>query len=278
MKKTTKIIALLLAFVLAMGATAAVTVALLTDTDSKVNTMVVGNVDIEQTEWQRQVVDGEFVTTGQVDAYGYTPDVLVPFEQDKLWIPVTDKNVGWDSRQNGDHQQSWGQINAEGSNQLFDGEQKNVIDKFVFVENTGKSDVYYRTIIAVETPEGLGGNYIHNNFNTNYRFDYNTKVAGDQTADKADTVICTINGVRYAVYTATYTPILKPGEVSRPSLLQVYLDYYATNKDVALFGEKMDILVLSQAVQAAGFDSAAQGLDDAFGVVDATNVAAWFGN
>ena len=74
--------------------------------------------------------------------------------------------------------------------------------------------------------------------------------------------------------------ILPAGDTAYPSLAQVYLQAKATNEDMeAIDGNNngtLDILVLSQAVQAAGFDSAAEALDSAFGK-SADNVADWFG-
>ena len=295
MKKMKKYLALVLAFALAIGATAAITMALLTDEDSAVNTMVVGNVNIEQMEYQRVVAEDNYDGNGDFKladeqykaTFGsdtYHPDALEEFKQDKPWLPVTTKDLGWDDRngsQNsagaGSHQQSWKEVGAPGSNQLFDAQQGNVIDKFVFVKNTGLSDAYYRTIIAVEVPAGLPEDRVHTSFNATSRFDYNVEQDGNQTAADANAFLCTINGVQYLVYTATYTEILTPGETSRPSLLQLYLDFETTNREIALFGEKMDVLVLSQAVQASGFNSANEALTTAFGEVNAQNVFNWFG-
>lgn len=241
MKKTMKVLALVLAFVLCMAATAGVTVALLQDDDYAVNTMVVGNVYIEQMEYER-------------DENGK----LVPFTQDKPWIPVT-KLPDWNAAY-----QEWTEVGAPGSNQLFDDSVEGVLDKFVFVKNTGSTNAYYRTLVAIEEPSGLGGDYIHINMNGNERF------------DASNVLYTTIAGVRYCVFEVVYKEKLAPGEVSRPSLLQLYLDPNATNEDVALFGEKMDVLVLSQAVQASGFATAREGLNTAFGAATAANVKAWF--
>ena len=40
-----------------------------------------------------------------------------------------------------------------------------LLDKIVFVENTGRTNVYYRTIIAFECPEGFDYSLIHFNIN-----------------------------------------------------------------------------------------------------------------
>ena len=150
------ILALALSLTLAIGGT----LAYLQDTDADVNVMTLGDVHIEQHEYERVVdEDGNWVSTGETDKYGYTPDKIKEFTQGKPLYPAvfTDGVIKWDDRNGsenasgtGSHQQSWGQIGAPGSNQLFDASVKNAIDKFVFVENTGKSDAYVRTWIAME--------------------------------------------------------------------------------------------------------------------------------
>ncbi|MBR2635973.1 MAG: hypothetical protein IKD34_02875, partial [Oscillospiraceae bacterium] len=71
--------------------------------------------------------------------------------------------------------------------------------------------------------------------------------------------------VKYSVACFTYKEALKPGEVSTPSLFQVYLNSKATNEDMELLGDTYDILAFSQAVQADGFADAATALKAAFG-------------
>lgn len=274
-----KIIALLLVVVLIAAVAIGGTVAYLSDTASEPNTMTLGNVSIEQHEYERVVDENGNLVKGVLgedftEAYGITESYkLQPFTQGKPAYPAVYQNgtTAWD-----EFQQLWNQVGAPGSNDLFDDSMKNVVDKFVFVENTGKFDAYYRTIIAIEAPEGLPNNTIHINFNANSRFDYNADKEDVQNSADSNKFYITINGVRYRVYVATYTQVLVPGEVSRPSLLQVFLDPKATNEDCALFGDTWDILVVSQAVQTAGFDNAATALDAAFGKPDAENAAKWF--
>lgn len=275
MKK--KIIALGLAVVILVGGIVGGTIAYLQDVDSDVNVMEVGNVHIKQHEYERaKDENGNYTildTTNVNPNYGIAQSYkLQEFTQGKKAYPAVYKNdthtVAWD-----DFQQLWNQAGAPGSNDIFDDSVKNVVDKFVFVENTGKSDAYYRTIVAIECPEGLddANELIHTNFNANSRFDYNVDKDGVQTAADANKFYTVIDGVRYLVYVATYTEVLTPGEVSRPSFLQVYFDPKATNEDCDLFGDTWEILVVSQAVQTEGFDNAAEALETAFGVVDANN-------
>ena len=266
MKNKKAIIGLGAIAVLLFGA--ASTIAYLTDTESDVNVMTVGNVKISQLEYERAVDENGNWIKSDYEGYGYTADLMQPYTQNKPIAPAVykDGDVKWDDRNgsqepSGDksHQQPWSQIGAPGSNQLFDDSVKNVIDKFVFVKNTGKKDAYYRTIVAIEMPEGFDGKKLHTNKTSNSRFTI--------------TYIGTINieGVNYSVSEYLYTDVLTPGEVSRPSFLQVYLDPTATNEDVELFGSTFEILAFSQAVQTDGFDSADEALDEAFGNITTTN-------
>ena len=257
-------VSILLVAVLALGGT----LAYLLSEDEDVNVMVVGNVKIEQLEYERVVDEnGDYISTGKTDEYGYTPDDLQEYTQDKVIIPAVYDKIEW-----ADDQQSWDEVGAPGSNQLFNDDIKNVQDKFVFVKNTGSVDAYYRTVIAVECPEGFDDELLHLNISGNERFTW-TEVG-----------FTTIDGVRYVLYEALYNEVLVPDEVSRPSLLQVFLGKEATNEDVALFDGILSILAVSQGVQADGFDSAKEALDEAFGAtavdnhpwVGRTNVVAKF--
>lgn len=275
-KKIKSLLSLLLVVVMTAGIAISGTVAYLQHQDSDVNVMTLGNVKIEQLEYERVVENGAWVSVGETDRYGYTPDEIQEFTQAKPLYPAVfaDGIIKWDDRngsQNasgaGSHQQSWGQVGASGSNQLFDDSVKNVQDKFVFVKNTGKSDAYVRTFIALEQG-GIEADEFENVIMTNTNINHWEKetVATDVEID----------GSKYVVLCLTYlgpksnpTGILAPGAVSYPSFLQVYMKPEATNEDVeAIDGNgngTYDILVLSQAVQTAGFDNAKDALDKAFG-------------
>ncbi len=229
------------------------TIAYLKSEDSAVNVMTLGNVEIEQLEYERVVdANGNWVESTYT-GYGYTADEMQEFTQDKPAYPAVyrDGTVKWDDRNGsqaasgeGSHQQPWSQIGAPGTNQLFDDSVKNVIDKFVFVKNTGESDCYYRTYIAIEWAEELNERLLHINFNGNSRF------------TRTELGLVEHEGTEYLVYEMLYNEVLTPGEVSRPSLLQVYLDPAATNEDCAILGDTWKIIVLSQACQTAGFENA----------------------
>lgn len=287
---------LLLCLCLAAGST----IAYLTDTDSDVNVMTLGNVDIEQLEYERVTEDGHeytndaWVSTGEEDKYGYTPDQLEEFEADKPMMPsvFADGSIKWDDRVPG-HQQSWQNIvsdagnPAPGSSLLFDDSVKNVVDKFVFVENTGKSDAYVRTWFAFEQgtmDAERWGEVVRTN--------------GDTTHWTWETVATDveIDGTEYVIACATYlgptsdpNGILAPGAITYPSLLQVYLAPEATNEDVEALDAngdgKYNIMVVSQAIQAMGFEDAETALNEGF--IEGVDVAefdeyetaalSWFG-
>ena len=275
-----KIIAMALALVLVAGLSIGGTVAYLQDDDSQKNTMTLGNVQITQHEKERTDMTAQDQNTAAT---------LRDFTQDQALYPAVLNKDGYAANNAqawapggasgalDNHYVNWGTFVTadvnEGSsawNGIWSTNLKNVLDKFVFVENTGKSDAYYRTIILLEydeteTKNSSGQSMIHYNFNGNALFTW-----------KHDVGTVEVNGEKYDVIVATYNNALKPSTVSRPSLLQVGMDAEATNDIVAKFGTTYDILVLSQAVQTAGFADAATALNTAFGEVNATNVAEWF--
>lgn len=250
------------------------TMAFYADTDSDVNVMTLGNVKIEQHEYERKVdADGNY-TKDTID--GVTSYKLKDFTQGKPLYPIVGDpsspegypHAGWD-----DTTVRMSQVNSYGGMPVFAG--KNAQDKFVTVENTGKNDAYIRTIVAIEVGTGnadLIGTSYHSNWSKN-------------AVGKVE-----IDGNNYYVYEYIYKGasdgsrhvggVLPAGETSYPNLSQVYLKSAATNKDVEdLDGNDngtLDILVLSQAVQAEGFANAQTALDTAFGK-SSEKAAEWFG-
>ena len=258
--------------VLSMALVAAIsiggTLAYLQDSDSDVNVMTLGNVYIEQYEYER-VLDGNGNVTGMQE-----------FRQNKPLYPAVitgsaNANNAWQPNSAVDLMYGDHIVGLPGGNGTWQN-LNNVQDKFVFVENTGDSDAYFRTIILLEADETntknsvTGQAMIHLNVNTAW-FDW------PYDHDITDsTMKVTVNGETYYVLYAVYKHILPPDEICRPSLLQIGMDQEATNEIVEQFGDTYDVLVLSQAVQAAGFANAQTALDTAFGNVNATNVAEWF--
>lgn len=245
------------------------TLAFFTDsTDPVTNVRTVGDVEIVQHEYQR--AEGEsHINPGAVEGD------LVPFEQGQMIMPAVPANglaSDYSAEQANDRQFWWGEYtNGVGSNGLWDDSKiSNVMDKFVFVENTGDSAAYYRTIIAFECPDGVtygeasqGADFMLNT-NGNSRFTWD----GWELVD--------INGTQYAVTTALYNEVLEAGEISRPSLLQIVMTHNADNETAEALGDTYEVLVISQAVQADKNADPGVMLDDAFGEVNAANAAIWF--
>lgn len=283
MKKSTllMIVSVVLAMTLSLGGT----LAYLQDSDSDVNVMTLGNVYIEQHEYERELnADGTYQTR-EID--GQTSYVLKEFTQGKPLLPI----VGSPASENGYASAGWDktivrmtQVKSYGSMQVFAG--KNAVDKFVTVENTGRSDAYVRTFVAIEVGGGnadLIGSSYHNCW------------------DSREIGKVEIGGNNYYVTEYSYKGAelgdgetrheggrLPAGETTYPNLSQVYLKSAATNEDmVAIDGNAngmLDILVLSQAIQADGFEAstgktAAQvALDAGFGEATSENIKKWFGD
>ena len=209
------------------------------DTDEVTNTFIVGDIDIEQHEKDN---DGN------------------AFVQNQTMLPIV--------------------------NTTAPSTDANYIDKVVTVENTGKNDAYVRTIVALEQGSIAADEFVNIIMtNSDYKSSQNNYSAHwDRELAATDVEI---GETKYYIYVYTYcgptsnpNGILAPGAASYPSLLQVYMKPNATNEDVeALDGNdngKYDILVLSQAVQTAGFDDAQTALNTAFGEVNKTNLKVWF--
>lgn len=255
MKKKIISICLVLA-ILAVAATG--TLAYFTDEDGAKNTFTYGNVDIEQLEKER-IEQSDDNTAA---------DNIQDFTQDKELFPVVGAPAWADDYQS---------FPTGGSSKLFTDAMGNVQDKFVFVENTGTSDVYFRTLVAIEqgTLEYAAWDAV---LGTNVNLDHY-----DSTLIATDVVI---GDTEYVIYEYVYkrdngagAGVLEAGLTSRPSLLQLFLYKEATQEDVAALDanndEKINVLVVSQAVQTAGFSDAATALDEAFGDLDATSAAGY---
>ena len=139
-----KLLAVALTASISAGAAIAGTVAYLQDSDSDVNVMTLGNVKIEQHEYERVVdANGNYTT---IDVAGTTSYELTGFTQAKPLYPfVGAVDSGYDPTP-----VRLGQLghNSRGGMDVLPA--KNVQDKFVVVENTGKSDAYVRTIVGFE--------------------------------------------------------------------------------------------------------------------------------
>ena len=275
MKKVKNALLTILGLALVAVLSVAGTLAYLQDDDSDVNVMTMGNVKIAQHEYERvQNEDGTYPTK-EID--GKTSYELKEFTQDKPLYPI----VGDPSKPGNDPEyKGWdttatvrmSQVDSYGGMEVFAG--KNAQDKFVTVENTGRNDAYVRTLVAIEIGEGnpaLIGTSYH------------------QTWSENEIGTIEVNGNKYFLIEYLYNGasgvrhengVLPAKDTTYPSLSQVYLKSETTNEDCEnLDGNgngKLDILVLSQAVQVSGFDKAQEALDIAFGETNATNAAKWF--
>ena len=229
MSKMKKVLLMCTAYVLVAALAIGGTVAYLQDDDSDVNVMTLGNVKIEQVEQER-------------DAEGN----LVEFKQAKPAYPAVGP-IEWD--------EDLLAVNG-GEYKVFTDDLKNVVDKIVTVNNTGKSEAFVRTVVAIEAPNGDPNDLIHINWNST-----DTAMSGG--------FLTKIDGVDYVIFVFTYKEALASGAKSAPSLVQVFLDSATTNEDCAAYGESWEILVKSQAVQTNGFATPEQALDTAFGTITA---------
>lgn len=249
MKK--KILAIVLCVAMLAIAIVGGTMAYFTDTDADVNVMALGNVRIVQNETDRNgnaYVDGQKLLPC-VKGEGYlSKDGTMTDTDGKTTLAIWDKSIN------------------------------NEIDKFVSVTNGGTEDAYVRTILAFETVrsyvEGSSTEYtdLHDHF---------FLMNGDYTYLKDNAgnfVYVTIDGTEYVLAVKTYTEPLKAGETTTASLRQFALTWEAGNEVYDFFGESYDILVLSQAVQVAGFETAGAetALNEGFGEVTPENVVTWF--
>ena len=240
-----------LSFAMVICAAIAGTVAYLTDEDSDVNVMTLGNVKIEQIEQERDE-NGNLVEFSQLK-----PLYPAVYEGDKLYMVSSD-------------QQPVSSVKDWEVTPI----NENVVDKIVTVKNTGKSDAYVRTIIAFETDNAED--------NTTWNKMYQIVNRNKQTVIQSVMEYVEINGKGYLVLMYTYKDALGAGETSMPSLKQVYMPKETTNEDCEAVDANnnglFDILVLSQAVQTNGFADSTTALNTAFGELNAENVQKWFGN
>ncbi len=235
-----KIIAGVAAVALTATVSIGATLAYLTDTDEDVNVMTLGDVYIDQIEQER--VNDTDAQTELTDFEQNQPLLPAVYPGDSIPEAPSDEWVV-----PGDP--AWSVIE----------DNTNVIDKFVTVKNTGKSDAYIRTVFAFEEDSSL----IHRVVNE------------DKWVWEENVGTIELDGTTYSLYVATYTEVVKPGITTIPSLKQIYMDKTATNEYCEKLGDTYDILVFSQAVQADGFDSIIVGADaalnEAFGDITSTN-------
>lgn len=250
---------LTLCLVTALAATAVIggTMAYFTDTDNADNTFTAGGVTIDLIEQQ-------------VNEEG---TALEEFEQDQVLMPIVGSAQG--------EKDDFGQPVAE-----------NYIDKMVTIKNTGKSDAWVRAYFAIPSALDDGFkesfnasmNILHFNFgNAEGKTTYNNQWLWGSEAKPEHSgwnyFETTIDDVSYNVYYADYYQVLRAGDTTEQFVSGVYLDkdvdmneqgqYTITRNGSTAVIEGFDgsakCPVYAVAVQAAGFDSAAEAVTAAFG-------------
>ena len=267
-----------LCMVVALSATALIggTLAYFTDTEGAKNVMTIGNVDIIQDETNEK---GEDFQDGQkLFPYTGSGDMMNPENQEQIatkyftgGVPKTANN--------------W-------------------ITKLVTVLNKGSEDAYVRTLFAFQNlsdgtiaADPVDGDLAwRTQHGLHYDLDKHIASVYFPKDDKGNYVTYTDGDKSYIVGeyfykmdngNGGYDSILNPDERSHPSLKSIALEYYVDNEEAALY-EDYEILVVSQAVQTAGFaDANGNGvicddaLNTAFGALadaDQETLAEWFAN
>lgn len=228
-----KILTLAIAVIVVVMAVSSATLAYLKDTDKADNVFTTGNVDIELIE--------DF---GDNDPT--TPEKLIPV------IPDDETDSGY-------KEDEYGQI-------------INSVTKGVYVKNQGTEKSYVRVHIAVPTVLVNSGH-----FHIGWTEDENWSVAETTYAmemGEGD------DAIGYTVYVATYAlemdaPWKEAGatnysyDYTTAAMEYVYVDEDTTNEDLAaittVLGGEWHILVVAEGCQSAGFDSASDALNTAFG-------------
>ena len=152
----------------------------------------------------------------------------------------------------------------------FDTTTNNAIQKTVTVINEGTETAYVRTLFAFEavmengTPTNPLNTLIHAEFNT----------ADEDILELLSEAAIKVGETYYYIYAYTYKNALAAGATTGASLKNIALDYTADNSFYGKVDGKYDILVLSQAVQAQGFNNdVAAAFAAAFPV---SELATWF--
>lgn len=257
MKKKILSIALVVAMIAII---AAGSFAYFTDKDEATNTFTAGGVDIALIEQQSNEDHTGFVT----------------YEGDKVLMPIVGSAQG--------EKYPNGQPKAA-----------NYIDKVVTITNNGKSDAWIRAYYAVPSAldDGFGEsfnagmNILHGNFGNKFNKEgtlvttYNKEWLWGSEAKPNhggwNYFETTIDGVAYNVYYADYYKVLPAGATTEQFISGVYLDKNVDMKDgkyidprhpdadLSILEGTVKYPVFAVAVQADGFDNAADAVNAAFG-------------
>ena len=292
MKK--KILAVAIAAIMLLTAVASISLAYLTDTDEQDNVFTIGNVKIQQIEYERKK-----------DENGAKTTELQLFTNNQKVYPAV---YGLPKELGGDPARSTLTVNgSEFTIRNF----PNYIDKMVTVGNIGNSEAYVRVIVAVpvipneDASDGdVSENWIHTNFISDTDTDVNngwyygfkeewpTKEDGKTTDYDKHYVIenVKINDKFYDLTVITNIKKLAPSQETAPCLTGFYLDnslncdeggwfmpyddedgkIYVIDATENMVAENL-ILVATQAVQCEGFTDAWQAFAASFGEITETN-------
>ena len=253
-----KIIAWLLVLTLTAAISIGATLAYLTDTDEDVNVMTLGEIKIDQLEYER--VDDE---TANEDA-----DVQEFHDNKPIYPAITGKDFDYTP---GDTNVDWTQIGKDGyTSDIWDPTKiNNELDKMVFVKNKGDYDAYVRSVFAFEA-NGYTLDQFKDLFHLNLNdTDWTWEWVEEPVAIPNEDGTVTTN---YIIAVATYNKALEPGKLTEISLSQIALDSSAGNADIEGFGDTYQILVKTQAIQAQGFENPITALNDGFGAITAQSV------
>lgn len=211
--------------------------AFFTDDEQKHNTMVIGNVDIDIDELTYMDEDGD----GEREWGKFVDDEFVLYP-----LPSAQGSV------------------------LF--------NKMVYTFNNSANGeaVYMRSFVLIEEPatEEYDAAELENN---PVQFMYSNTTSGTSHGVKrfCDTVRhVEIDGVRYAayVYVEVDEKAIPAGE-KMVTLSSVYFHESVTQEIADIYGDKVDIIVFTQAIQSTGLTHAAA--MEALGEISADNIKAW---
>lgn len=163
----------------------------------------------------------------------------------------------------------------------------NVIQKEIYVTNTGASDAYVRIHFAIPTLLDSGDddnpafaaydNILHWNFSLastqNNQWNWNVDRDGAGYPGNGgtwNTYTETIDGIEYTVYVATHMAALTSDQTTENAVHSVYMDVDVTNQVITelkeTLGEQWHIYVVAEGCQTTGFADAYEALNVSFGV------------
>ena len=159
--------------------------------------------------------------------------------------------------------------------------QNGVTKEIQVINKTGSEDAYVRVHIAIpnildngDPSFDAGKNVLHFNYDADSigegKWDWSKSTGAPYEGDW-NYYETTIDGIKYNVYVVTYEKALKAGEITAEKAMhQVYLDSKVTNEDVEKINKALNnniqIKVIAEGAQAAGFDNAYAALNAGFGV------------